>query len=74
MTNFKREIQFHIIRPITQCLTASIMMRFTTNLYCDVLVYDAVQFDVHILTVSRKIFPRIYGQNMEVKCTIDRSY
>jgi hypothetical protein len=30
-------------------------MTFTTNLYCDILGYDAVQFDVYILTFSRKI-------------------
>jgi hypothetical protein len=49
-------------------------MRFTTNLYCDILGYDAVQFDVYILTFPRKIFPQNYGQNMEVKCSSARSY
>jgi len=72
MTHFKGEIQFHIIRPNTTCLVASIMMRFTTNLYCNILGYDAVQFGVNILTFPRKIFPQNYGQYMEVKCTFAR--
>jgi len=30
MTHFKREIQFHVIRPITPYLVASVMKGFTT--------------------------------------------
>jgi len=73
MTHFKCEIQFQIIRPNTARLVASIMMRFTTNLYCNILGYDAVQFGVYILTFPRKISPQNYGQNMEVKCTFSKS-
>jgi len=31
-------------------------MRLTTNLYCDILGYDAMQFDMYILTFPRKKF------------------
>jgi hypothetical protein len=74
MTHFKREVQFHIIRPNTPYLVASIIIWFNTNLYCDILGYDAVYFDVYILTFSRKKIPQNYGQIMEVKCTFARSY
>jgi hypothetical protein len=74
MTHFEGEIQFHIIRPNTPCLVASIMKRFTTNLYCEILGYGAVQFGVYILTFPWKIFPQKYGENMDVKCSFARSY
>ena len=64
MTHFKCEVQFHIIRPIKAYLVASILTRFTTNLYCDILRYDAVQFGVYILTFPRKIFSQNCGQDM----------
>jgi hypothetical protein len=61
MTYFKREIQFHIVRPITPCLVASIMMIFTTTLYCDILGYDAVQFGVcFLLKYIHKIMVSIW--------------
>ena len=73
-THFKREIQFHVIRPITSCLVVSVMMRFTTNLYCDILGYDIMKFDMYIETLLWKTFPQNYGQNREVKYTFPRSY
>jgi hypothetical protein len=45
-----------------------------TNLYCDILGYDAVHFDVYILTFTPKKYPQNYGENTEVKCTFPRSY
>jgi len=45
--------------------------------YKSILQYSRLwrrAFDVYILTFPRKIFPKNYGQNMEVKCTFARSY
>jgi len=45
-----------------------------TNLYCDILGYDTMQFGMYIQAVPCKTFPENYGQNRDVKYTFARSY
>jgi hypothetical protein len=54
-------------------LIASVMMRFTANLYYDILGYDAKQFDRYILNFPLETFPQNYGQNKGEKCISARS-
>jgi len=45
-----------------------------TNLYCDILGYDTMQFDMYIQALAWKTFPQNYGQNRDIKYTFARSH
>jgi len=45
-----------------------------TNLYCDILGYDTMQFDMYFQALPWKKFPQNYGQNRDEKYTFARTY